>query len=193
MRTSIYLRSLTAVAAVPCRIIKRAPGGTPGGEFVVERDRAEAVWNILEAATREHGGGPAGYSALNSLRLEYGVPWFGYDFGEQQIPHEAGLQDSHISYTKGCYTGQEIVERVRSRGQVNRIRVSLKFDSPSAPTANSPLSSEGKELGNVTRAAFSPRLKTFIGMAYVRREKAAPGTVFELPDGKATVITTPLG
>jgi len=181
------------VAAVPCRIIKRSPGGTAGAEFVVERDRAEAVWNILEAATREHGGGPAGYSALNSLRLEYGVPWFGYDFGEKQIPHEAGLQDSHISYTKGCYTGQEIVERVRSRGQVNRIRVSLKFDSPSAPTANSPLSSEGKELGNVTRAAFSPRLKTFIGMAYVRREKAAPGTVFELPDGKATVITTPLG
>jgi folate-binding protein YgfZ len=99
----------------------------------------------------------------------------------------------HISYTKGCYTGQEIVERVRSRGQVNRIRVSLKFDNPSAPTANSTLSSESTELGYVTRAGFSPRLNTFIGMAYVRREKAAPGTVLELQNGKATVITTPLG
>ena len=61
-----------------------------------------------------------------------GIPWFGYDFGEKQIPHEAGLQNSHISYTKGCYTGQEIVERVRSRGQVNRVRVSLKFEAPAA-------------------------------------------------------------
>ncbi len=61
-----------------------------------------------------------GYAALSAQRLAQGVPWFGYDFGEKQIPHEAGLQDSHISYTKGCYTGQEIVERVRSRGQVNQ-------------------------------------------------------------------------
>jgi aminomethyltransferase len=145
----------------------------------------------LEAATREHGGGPAGYNALNSLRLEYGVPWFAYDFGEKQIPHEAGLQDSHISYTKGCYTGQEIVERVRSRGQVNRIRVSLKFDGPAAP-ADSALSAEGKEVGYVTRTGFSPELNAFIGFAYVRREKANPGTILELADSAATVITTPL-
>src|SRR6516162_3829421 len=181
------------VAAVPCRIMKRSPGGTPGGEFVVERNRAEAVWNILEAASRDHGGGPAGYTALNSLRLEYGVPWFGYDFGEKQIPHEAGLQDSHISYTKGCYTGQEIVERVRSRGQVNRIRVSLKFDGPAAPAPNSSLASKGKEVGYVTRAGFSPRLNGFIGMGYVRREFSVIGTQLHLEDGTSSVIATPPG
>ena len=180
-----------AVVAIPCRITKRSPAGIPGAEFLVERARAEALWNTLQAATREHGGGPAGYNALNSLRLEYGVPWFGYDFGEKQIPHEAGLQDSHISYTKGCYTGQEIVERVRSRGQVNRIRVSLKFDGPAAPP-NSALSAEGKEVGYVTRTGFSPQLNAFIGFAYVRREKANPGTILELADRSATVITTPL-
>jgi aminomethyltransferase len=181
------------VAAIPCRIIKRSPGGAPGADFLVERSRSEALWNVFETVTRDHGGGPVGYTALNSIGLEHGVPWFGYDFGEKQIPHEAGLQDSHISYTKGCYTGQEIVERVRSRGQVNRIRVSLKFDRLSAPAANSTLSSEGKEVGYVTRAGFSPRLNGFIGMGYVRREFSFIGTQLRLADGTATVIAIPPG
>ncbi|MGB8323172.1 MAG: hypothetical protein WCE52_09440, partial [Candidatus Acidiferrum sp.] len=92
------------VNAIPCRIINRS-----SAEFLVERAHAPALWQTLQDAARAHGGGPAGYTALNALRLEQGVPWFSYDFGEKQIPHEAGLQDSHISYTKGCYTGQEIV------------------------------------------------------------------------------------
>jgi folate-binding protein YgfZ len=182
------------VAAISCRVIKRSPGGTPGAEFLVARSQAEVLWDVLETATRDHGGGPAGYIALNSLRLEYGVPWFGYDFGEKQIPHEAGLQDSHISYTKGCYTGQEIVERVRSRGQVNRIRVSLKFDRPAAPAPNSILSSNGKEVGYVTRAGFSPRLNGIIGMGYVRREFSGIGTQLHLEDGTtSSVMAMPAG
>lgn len=180
------------VTSIPCRIIKRSPGGIPGAEFLLEPEQVQALWEILEGAAREHGGGPAGYVALNAVRLEFGVPWFGYDFGEKQIPHESGLQDSHISYTKGCYTGQEIVERVRSRGQVNRVRVSLRFDGPVAPAANAVLSSDGKEVGYVTRAGFSPLLNGFIGMGYVRREHATPGTIIDLADGKATVIATPI-
>src|SRR5262249_41741686 len=106
-----------AIASVPCRIIKRSPGGVPGAEFVVAREHLLGLWPILAEAARQYGGRPVGYSAMSARRLALGVPWFSYDFGEKQIPHEAGLQDSHISYTKGCYTGQEIVERVRSRGQ----------------------------------------------------------------------------
>src|SRR5882762_2448528 len=114
---------------IPCRIVKRSPGGVAGAEFVVESEKLGELWRILSGAARKHGGGPMGYTALSGLRLAQGVPWFGYDFGEKQIPHEAGLQASHISYTKGCYTGQGIVERVRSRGQVNRRRVELLFSS----------------------------------------------------------------
>src|SRR6267143_872076 len=103
--------------AVPCRIVRRSPAGVPGAEFVAESGKLPELWQILSDAARKHGGGPMGYAALSATRLAQGIPWFGYDFGEKQIPPEAGLQDSHISYTKGCYTGQEIVERVRSRGQ----------------------------------------------------------------------------
>ena len=161
-----------AVDAIPCRIVKRSPGGVAGAEFVVQTENLAALWEVLLAAARRHGGGPMGYTALSGLRLAQGVPWFGYDFGEKQIPHEAGLQDSHISYTKGCYTGQEIVERVRSRGQVNRQRVSLVFSGDAVPEAGTPLTVDGKEVGFVTRAAKAwdavpPRV---LGMGYVRRE-----------------------
>jgi folate-binding protein YgfZ len=172
------------VQSIPCRVVKRSAAS---GELVVRREEAEALWKILEAEARKHGGGTMGYTALNALRLEQGVPWFGYDFGEKQIPHEAGLQDSHISYTKGCYTGQEIVERVRSRGQVNRSRVALEFATPEMPPANTPLLVEGKEFGYVTRSAFSPARNAFIGMGYVRREKTVAGSVLEVEGGTATV------
>jgi len=180
------------VGGIHCRVSKRSPGGVAGAEFVVERGSAEELWKILAEAGRTEGGGPVGYKALNTVRLELGVPWFGYDFGEKQIPHEAGLQESHISYTKGCYTGQEIVERVRSRGQVNRVRVSLKFDAKEPPAARTPLLAEGKEAGFVTRTGFSPAANAWIGMGYVRREKSPAGTVLEMGEGKATVIATPI-
>ncbi|HXC47614.1 MAG TPA: glycine cleavage T C-terminal barrel domain-containing protein [Candidatus Sulfotelmatobacter sp.] len=185
---------LVSVQRIPCRLGKRSPGGTASAEFLVDRAHSESIWNILVEAARKHGGGPVGYQALSSTRLEQGIPWFSYDFGEKQIPHEAGLQDSHISYTKGCYTGQEIVERVRSRGQVNRVRVTLKFNAPQPPAPGTTLLSEGKEAGSTTRAAFSPALNAPIGMAYLRREKSHPGSVLELPDaaGSATVIATPI-
>ena len=183
-----------SVQGISCRLGKRSPGTAASAEFLVDRADAEAIWNILLEAVRKHGGGPAGYQALSATRLEQGIPWYSYDFGGKQIPHEAGLQDSHISYTKGCYTGQEIVERVRSRGQVNRVRVSLKYGTSQPPAPGTPLFSEGKEAGYTTRAAFSPALNSPIGMAYLRREKSAPGSAVELPDsaGSATVLATPI-
>src|SRR6266403_5429596 len=169
------------IGSIPCRVSKRSPGGVPGAEFFTETENLPALWQILSEAARRHGGGPVGYAAVSATRLAQGVPWFGYDFGEKQIPHEAGLQDSHISYTKGCYTGQEIVERVRSRGQVNRQRVRLVFSGDVVPEQESPLTLDGKEVGYVTRAARTwdsdpPRI---LGMAYVRKEANAPGTVLQ--------------
>ena len=182
------------VSTVPCRIVRRSPGGVAGAEFVVEREKLVPIWEILLGATRKHGGGPMGYRALSGLRLAQGVPWFGYDFGEKQIPHEAGLQDSHISYTKGCYTGQEIVERVRSRGQVNRQRVGLVFSSETVPEAGTPLMMEDKETGFVTRAAkaWDSIPAQILGMGYVRREAGALASVLQWANGTATVTQFPI-
>ena len=171
-------------AAIPCRVVRRFAGG----EFIVEHDRLEALWDVLLQATRRHGGGPMGYTALSAQRLVQGVPWFGYDFGEKQIPHEAGLESSHISYTKGCYTGQEIVERVRSRGQVNRRRVELLFAGDGVPENGTELTVDGKAVGFVTRAARSWYPPGVLGMGYLSKEHRGVGAKVQWSGGSATVV-----
>jgi folate-binding protein YgfZ len=177
--------------AISVRVVRRSVGA-PGFECIVARDRVEALWDLLLEAVRAVGGGPIGYSTLNSLRLEAGIPWFGYDFDESVIPHEAGLEHSHINYSKGCYTGQEIVERVRSRGHVNRVRAGVEFSGVAVPERGIKLSAGGKEVGNVTRAAFSLAVGHPIGMAYLRREVSAVGTSLEYSGGTTRVIAVPL-
>jgi len=180
-----------AVDSIPCRIVKRSPGEVAGAEFIVQQENLAALWQVLLDATRKHGGIPMGYSALSAIRLAQGVPWFGYDFGDKQIPHEAGLQDTHISYTKGCYTGQEIVERVRSRGQVNRQRTGLIFTGDTVPESGATLSLDAKDVGYVTRAARTWDPSRIIGMGYVRKEGSAPGTVLQWAGGSATPARFP--
>lgn len=180
------------IAGIPCRIMKRSNGGMAGCEFIVERSRASELWKNLEQTVSANGGAPIGYEALSVLRLEAGIAWFGYDFDEKQIPHEAGLEKTHISYTKGCYTGQEIVERVRSRGHVNRRRVGLKFSTKEAPIAGTILRSGDADAGRVTRAGYSPILGCAIGMAYVRKESMSVGIELQWDGGKAKVIELPV-
>ena len=188
--TELSRREAT-VASIPCLVKRRSPGGVAGCEFLVERGELKNLWQTLSESVKKHGGGPMGYAALSAQRLAQGVPWFGYDFGEKQIPHEAGLQDSHISYTKGCYTGQEIVERVRSRGQVNRRRVDLIFDSAGVPVAGETLTVDGKEVGFVTRAAVPSFLTHAIGMGYVRKDHNALGSTLKWSRGTAVVAKFP--
>lgn len=180
------------VGGAACRVVRRSVGGVPGAEFIVARADLAQLWQTLREAVGSAGGGPVGYAALNVLRLEAGIPWFGYDFDEHVIPHEAAVETTHISFTKGCYPGQEIVERVRSRGRVNRRRAGLAFSGDAVPAAGEKLLSDGKEAGHVTRAGFSYALGRPIGMGYLRREYLAPGTKLEWSGGAAEVIELPL-
>lgn len=181
----------TAVASIPCQLVRRSLGGVAGCEFLAEREKLAGLWQMLLDSVKKHGGGTMGYAALSAQRLAQGVPWFGYDFGEKQIPHEAGLEASHISYTKGCYTGQEIVERVRSRGQVNRRRVDLIFEGAGVPAAGETLTADGKEVGFVTRAAIPSFLSSAIGMGYVRKDHNAAGSRLSWSGGTAVVSKFP--
>jgi folate-binding protein YgfZ len=193
--SAIDLKSLSELSwadghfgGIPCRIVRRSFAGNPNAEFLCESGHLSQLWSFLREAAASLDGGPVGYTALNALRLEAGAPWFGYDFGEKQIPHEAGLEHSHISYTKGCYTGQEIVERVRSRGQVNRVRTLFQLSLPELPTAETPITFDGKEVGHVTRAAYSPAFQSNVAMGYVRREQSALGSMVRIGEGVATVV-----
>ena len=178
-----------ATNGIPCRLIRRSHFGEPGAEFLVARGSLPQFWDIALAAVRSHGGAPIGMLALNSLRLEAGIPWFPADFNDTVIPHEAAVENTHIASNKGCYTGQEIVERVRSQGRVNRKRVLLKFSSAQPPVPGTKLRAGAAEVGAVTSAAYSPRYGAAIGMGYVRREHHAPGSQIEYDAGAAEVLS----
>jgi folate-binding protein YgfZ len=177
---------------IPCRVVRRELAGDPAATLIAGREHLSALWSDLAERTHIHGGGPAGMEALNSVRLECGTPWFGHDYDDKQIPHEAGLELSHINYEKGCYTGQEIVERVRSRGHVNRRLTELRFFSAGAPAPGAKLLFGGNEIGSVTSTAFSPRLGQPIGLGYLRREHSAAGTRMDASGIPAEVIAPPL-
>jgi folate-binding protein YgfZ len=183
----LAVRDVT-IERIPCHLLRRSHFGETGVEFITRQDRLSSLWQKLLAAVRAHGGQAIGMSAANALRLEAGVPWFPVDFNDSVIPHEAALEETHVSFSKGCYTGQEIVERVRSRGQVNRRRVGLKFSAAKPPLAGTKLRAGEADAGYVTSAAFSPAAGTAIGMGYVRREHGAPGNRLNL-DGEVAEVT----
>lgn len=177
---------------IPCRVVRRELAGSPAATVIVGREHLSALWSELAQRVRVHGGVLAGMEALNSLRLECGIAWFGHDYDDKQIPHEAGLEHSHISYEKGCYTGQEIVERVRSRGHANRRLTEMRFSSAAAPASGTKLLFGGNEIGNVTSAALSPMVGQPIGLGYLRREHSAVGTQLDASGIPAEVIAPPL-
>jgi len=134
----------------------------------------EALWKRLTEA----GAVPAGREAFEILRVEAGTPAFGPDIDENTFAPEVGRTSQAISYTKGCYLGQEPVVMARDRGQVNRTLLGLKLNGGPAPHG-SLVSRDGKEIGRVTSSAVSPRLGP-IALAYIRRGNQEPGTAVEV-------------
>ena len=177
-----------ALCGAPCRLIGRSHFREVGAEIIAPRQHAAALWEHLRASVHAQHGLPTGMKALNALRIEAGIPWFPVDFNDTTIPHEAVVESTHISFTKGCYTGQEIVERVRSRGHVNRKRVNLKFSFAEPPAPGTKLRAGAVDVGYVSSSAFSPSQNTSIGMGYLRREHNTIGSIVELDGGTAEVI-----
>jgi tRNA-modifying protein YgfZ len=178
--------------------------GTPGGGDLVAVIRSAQVLppalDVLgspaalapvEAALLDGGVRKAGAGAWHTLRIERGTPETGAELGEDVLPPEAGLERRAIDHTKGCYTGQEVVVRIRDRGHVNRhLRGVLLGDLP-APAPGTPLFDGGRErrLGEVRSAASSPRFGQTIALGYVRREVGPGGRVrLGAPDGPEVEI-----
>ncbi len=135
----------------------------------------EGLWQYCCAA----GAEPVGMETLNVLRVEAGIPWYGCDMDESTLVSEAGIEEA-ISYKKGCYLGQEVVERVAARGRVHRKLVGLVCDGPSLPEAHAGLSREGNEVGWITSAVWSPARQSVVALGYVKREHWEVGTELRL-------------
>jgi folate-binding protein YgfZ len=131
------------------------------------------------------GAVPGDADALEVLRIEHGTPRQGRELTLEVLPAEARL-DRTVSETKGCYTGQEVVTRMRSRDRVSHLLVTLRFEG-ALPEPGTELRLAGRAVGNVTSTARSPRLGP-IGLGYVRRADAEPGTKLEAGGTSAEVV-----
>jgi folate-binding protein YgfZ len=151
---------------------------TGGGGFDVWVRQADlaATWDRLLDAARAAGGGPVGLDALTWLRIEAGIPWWGSELDEKIVPFEARLESSAISLHKGCYIGQEVIARIEARGRVNNLLVGLSYGAADPPPPATPLVAGGKTVGRTTGAVRSPARRETVGLGFVRREHAEPGT-----------------
>ena len=114
--------------------------------------------------------------------MEQGVPAPGRELSEDYNPLEAGLL-KHISFNKGCYIGQEVIARLDTYKKVSKYLVGLSWDSPELPPAGASLTVDGKRSGVVTSAVGSERLGRGIGLGYVRKAHAEPGSMLTLEQG----------
>jgi tRNA-modifying protein YgfZ len=149
------------------RIVRNGDVHTPAWDLVLPRARLEDLFRGLE----DRGAVPISSDTWDVLRVERGRPAFGVDMDERTIPVEAGIHLRAIDYKKGCYTGQEVIIRIRDRGKVSKhLRRLLLGDAP-VPGRDTPLYVPGREKcsGQITSACYSPAFGETIALGYLRR------------------------
>ncbi len=149
-----------------------------GFDLFIPNSSLGAVADKLIAAARQIGGCAAGWQAFETARIEAGIPRFGADMDETNLPLECGIENRAVSYNKGCYIGQEVINRVHSFGHVTRELRGLRLagDLQSLPQRGDKLFHDGREIGYITSTVKSPALNANIALGYVRREANQIGT-----------------
>jgi len=171
--------------------------GTAGFDLFVPVAAMEMVADRLSDAAKRLGGGLCGWQAFETARIEAGIPRYGADLDESNLPQEAGLEHCAVSFVKGCYIGQEVINRIRSLGQVTRALRGLRLAAGhgAAPTPGDKLWHQGQMVGHLTSVVHSPGLDADIALGYVRRECNEVGTRLEVKstqgESSATIVPLP--
>ena len=178
-------------------VINRRRVGLKGFDLFVPTDALPALATRLHTAAIEVGGGACGWQAFETIRMEAGIPRFGAEMDEKNLPPETGIESRAISYTKGCYIGQEIIARIRTYGQVAKALRGLRLDDniKALPAAGDKLYFGSLEVGYICSSIDSPRLNAKIAFGYVRREHNQIGTGLRVLTGsgefRATIVALP--
>jgi tRNA-modifying protein YgfZ len=169
--------------------LRRVDVTGPDGFFISCDSSAAAstLEKLLEA-----GAISCDAAAVEAARIEAGFPLFGVDITDKNLPQEVGRDAQAISFTKGCYLGQETVARIDALGHVNRTLVGVRFGGVDVPPSGTELFADEQPVGAVTSAAFCPKLAAPLALAYVRRGYNTPGTPLASPQGDAQVVSLPV-
>ena len=173
-------------AEQPVIVTRVTDTGEPGFDVYVKTAHAAALRSALTAA----GVAALDRDTAEAIRIEAGVPRFGRDMDEDTIPLEAGIETRAISFSKGCYVGQEVIIRVlhRGHGRVARKLMGLRIESGAVPSAGTPVRDGTRDIGRVTSSARSPAAQQPIALAYLHRDFLTPGTTVSV-DGATAVVT----
>lgn len=182
------------IAGKSVTVARRDETGSPGFVLIVALADAEAVYDALvqagaakdpEAPPNTEEGRvllrPVGWHAFNIARVEAGTPLFNIDFGPDNLPAESGALESRVSFTKGCYLGQEVVARMHSLGAPKQQLASLRFTNPDAqPSGGAPIynaEDSDTQVGTITSSSISPLLGAEpVAFAMVKTKHASGGT-----------------
>jgi folate-binding protein YgfZ len=166
--------------------------GTTGFDLFVPSGAIAAVSDKTIAAAKGLGGCACGWQAFEIARIEAGIPRFGVDMDETNLAPEA-IESRAISYSKGCYIGQEVIARIRTYGQVTKSLCGLRLadDLKTLPAKGDKLVKDGKELGYITSATHSPKLNANIALGYVRKEANKTGEQLMVNGSTATIVDLP--
>jgi folate-binding protein YgfZ len=176
------------IAGAACRAVRNDFDGLPGVEYVVPADAAAEVWRAMAAAVGSSGGGAVGLIAARALRMEAGIPALGREIDEDVVAPETLQVERGISYQKGCYLGQEIIERMRSRGALSKRLVALRLAGEPPPELPAKLLHDGSEAGRLMSACESPALGGALGMGYVKAAHADSGAKLRIGAGPAAEV-----
>jgi len=170
----------------PVIVTRIADTGEAGYDVFVDRAKADAFASAATSA----GAVQLDDQTAEAIRIEAGVPRFRRDMDEETIPLEAGIESRAISFSKGCYVGQEVIIRVlhRGHGRVARKLVGLVVDGDQPPASGAIVRSGDREIGHVTSSASSRALKKPIALAYVHRDFVTPDTAVSV-DGVSAAVT----
>lgn len=169
--------------------------GETGYTLYTTADGLESLWERLVSEGESFNVQPIGWNALESLRIEAGVPRYGTELTDAVIPLEAELEHA-IDFEKGCYIGQEIVARMKYRGHPNRLLRGIEIEGVSTQSEcpemhqDAPVFSEDKEIGWITSSTFSPTLGKPIAMAYVRMAVTEEGSRVKIESSEGRVDGT---
>ncbi|MEI7729573.1 MAG: glycine cleavage T C-terminal barrel domain-containing protein [Verrucomicrobiota bacterium] len=160
--------------------------GSDGFDLFVPGQVLAVVATRLLAVASRAGGMMCGWQALETARIEAGLPRYDVDMDETNLAPEAGIEARAISYSKGCYTGQEVIARIRSYGQVAKSLRGLRLanDLAALPMKGDKLFLGDRTVGYVTSAVRSPSLQANLALGYVRKECQKPGTELVLVSGE---------
>jgi glycine cleavage system T protein len=172
-------------------VIRATHTAEDGFDLFVSASVAVSLWDALTAL----GALPVGFDALDILRIEAGVPHYGVDMDETNVVLEA-VADDAVSFTKGCYIGQEIIARIHWRGHVAKKLTGLSFDEQGETKRDDKIRTmDGKEIGRITSVTFSPRLNRLVALGYVKYDYLAPETMVRVRSGEtelaARVVALP--